>query len=124
MGYPALTLRAKGRKQWTVTVHTLVAAAFIGPRPDRADIMHRDGSRTNCRADNLKYGSRRENNLDKANHGTDNRGDRNHNSKLTEEQVRRIRAGGFSDTEWAAQLGVSDATVFDARRGRTWAWVN
>ncbi len=41
-------------------VHTLVAAAFLGPRPEGHDIIHLDGDQTNLHADNLAYVTRSE----------------------------------------------------------------
>lgn len=42
-------------------VHILVAAAFIGPRPESFDINHIDGVRHNNHRSNLEYLSRRDN---------------------------------------------------------------
>jgi hypothetical protein len=42
-------------------VHDLVARAFLGPRPEGAEVLHKDGKRNNNAASNLKYGSRSEN---------------------------------------------------------------
>lgn len=50
-------------------VHHLVAEAFIGFRPDGADIDHKDGNRANNRADNLRYCTRRENQRNPNNNG-------------------------------------------------------
>ncbi|MBM7796867.1 HNH endonuclease signature motif containing protein [Pseudoglutamicibacter cumminsii] len=41
-------------------VHTLVAAAFLGPRPEGHDIIHLDGDQVNLHADNLAYVTRSE----------------------------------------------------------------
>lgn len=68
-GYPVVSLWANGSGR-DVTVHSLVAQAFIGPRPEGADVAHRDGSRTNNSVDNLRYLSRRENLLEAVEHGT------------------------------------------------------
>lgn len=46
---------------WTVKVHALVAAAFIGERPEGLDVNHKDGDKTNNRACNLEYVTRSEN---------------------------------------------------------------
>lgn len=45
----------KGGRQWTVTVHRLVALAFLGNRPDGCDIHHADGNKANNRASNLVW---------------------------------------------------------------------
>ena len=41
-------------------IHALVAAAFIGPRPEGHDIIHLDGDPTNLHVDNLAYVTRSE----------------------------------------------------------------
>lgn len=53
-----ISLRVAGR---TCRVHTLVAAAFIGPCPPKHEVMHRDDDRQNAAATNLQYGTRSDN---------------------------------------------------------------
>lgn len=65
-GYPTVAL---GRGK-TKTVHSLVAAAFIGPCPPGMEVRHRDGNRRNPRATNLEYGTRADNIRDAVKHGT------------------------------------------------------
>jgi hypothetical protein len=64
-----------------VYVHHLVAEAFIGPRPDGMEIRHLNGKRYDSRADNLAYGTVRENRLDQQRHGTDWELNKTHCSK-------------------------------------------
>lgn len=52
------------------TIHGLVATAFHGPRPEGMQARHLDGDKTNNAADNLRWGTASENNLDKVAHGT------------------------------------------------------
>lgn len=52
------------------TTHSLVAEAFIGPRPVGMEVLHLDGIRANSHADNLRYGTRTDNILDAVKHGT------------------------------------------------------
>lgn len=54
------------------TVHSLVALAFHGERPEGFQVRHLDGSRDNNRPENLEYGTRSENTLDSVDHGTHN----------------------------------------------------
>lgn len=56
-------------KNVTRLVHQLVLEAFVGPRPVGLDTRHRNGDPTDNRLENLVYGTRRENTLDKINHG-------------------------------------------------------
>ena len=57
--------------------HVLVAAAFLGPRPDGREVRHLDGNPANPRLSNLAYGTRAENRRDCIDHGTD------HNKRKT-----------------------------------------
>ena len=68
-GYPAVNLHTQGRLKKR-TVHSLVAEAFVGPRPEGMEVCHNDGSKTNNHVDNLRYGTRSENMLDRVRHGT------------------------------------------------------
>lgn len=45
----------------TRTVHSLVAEAFLGPRPEGMEVLHIDGSRDNNHVSNLRYGTRSQN---------------------------------------------------------------
>lgn len=62
-----LTVRIQGR---TRTIHSLVAEAFIGPRPEGQQVRHLNGDRHDARLSNLAYGTQSENNLDSVRHGT------------------------------------------------------
>lgn len=51
-------------------IHTLVAEAFLGPKPPGMVIRHLDGDKHNNRADNLAYGTLSDNTRDSVKHGT------------------------------------------------------
>lgn len=46
---------SKCRKQRTHHVHSLVAATYLGPRPPKAHVNHKDETRDNNRPENLEY---------------------------------------------------------------------
>lgn len=52
------------------TLHSLVAEAFIGTRPEGYEVLHADGTRTNNCVSNLSYGTRADNIQDSIKHGT------------------------------------------------------
>jgi hypothetical protein len=52
------------------TVHSLMAEAFIGPRPDGQEVRHLNGQPADNRIENLTYGSKSENAYDSIEHGT------------------------------------------------------
>lgn len=70
-GYAQVTLCDHAKRR-TVGVHVLVATAFLGDRPQGADICHNDGRATHNHPHNLRWGSRSENCKDKKKHGTHN----------------------------------------------------
>lgn len=53
-GYYSMRVVANGVRK-ARTIHSLVAEAFIGPRPEGSIINHKDGDKTNNRPDNLEY---------------------------------------------------------------------
>ncbi|WP_448259774.1 NUMOD4 motif-containing HNH endonuclease [Corynebacterium kalidii] len=63
----AISLNGNPRRR---TVHSLVAEAFLGPRPDGMEVCHCDGVRTNNAASNLRYDTPSENHKDRNRHGT------------------------------------------------------
>lgn len=108
----------------TLRVHILVAEAFMGPRPAGQCVLHgRKGKNCN-ETSNLSYGSMLQNNgPDRIRDGTDNRGIRNGNAKLTPLDVQSIRTSAESHTRLARQLNVSVTTIYQIRSRQRWAHI-
>ena len=53
-GYPCVNLRDNGRRRMA-PVHQVVVEAFIGPRPDGAEVCHWNDVKTDNRLENLRY---------------------------------------------------------------------
>lgn len=68
-GYPALTLTGDDGRQRPRAIHVLVAAAWLGPRPEGMEVCHNDGDKLNARADNLRYDTSTANKHDLVRHG-------------------------------------------------------
>ena len=70
----------------------------------------------------LRWLTRAENQAERADHGTTNRGSRSGNAKLTEDDVRAIRAIGksISATTLALSYGVTSTTIYSIRSRRLW----
>ncbi len=59
-GYLRVTLKAFPRRNER-TIHSLVAEAFIGPRPEGFEVNHIDGDKLNNAVENLEYLSHSDN---------------------------------------------------------------
>ena len=122
-GYPRVDLCSDGERT-PFRVHTLVASAFLGPRPDRMEVRHLDGDKLNNDLKNLAYGTRQENEADKVRHGTSNRGERCGTAKLTAEDVMEIRekyaTGNYFQYELGRQYNVSKAHMHRIVNRKVW----
>jgi len=112
------------RERYYRYAHRLVLEAFVYSRPEGMECRHLDGGRRNNHVSNLCWGTSSENHADKVKHGTDSAGERNLNSKLTEQDVMEIRdllAGGpYFQWEIAEMYGITQGQVSHIRIGKTW----
>ena len=73
-GYPSVRLLING-KRTRLAVHILVAREHLPPRPSTAhEVRHLDGNKLNPHADNLAWGTAKENAADRERHGRTSRG--------------------------------------------------
>jgi hypothetical protein len=109
------------------SLHVLVATTFHGPCPEGLECCHKNGIPSDNRADNLRWGTRKENIQDQFDHGCFAIGERSGASKLTEDQVREIRrlkATGMTLRALAAMFNVnSNRTIQCIVTRKTWAHV-
>lgn len=71
----------------------------------------------------LRWATKSENEHDKVEHGTSNRGERCAKSKLTRETVEEIRSDPSPIRETADKFGITFQTVSDIKRRKSWAWL-
>lgn len=122
-GYLRVVLYAGGAGR-SVSVASIIARAFHGPRPAGFHVAHLDGDNQHNAATNLAYVTPTENGRHQYLHGTRVRGQRA-GSPLTDAQVAEIRqAYRWRSAECgvfglAARFGVSHATIHDIVRGRS-----
>lgn len=121
-GYHQVAICLGGKKAWR-HVHSLVAEAYIGPRPTGYAVCHNNGVRTDNRAANLRYATYRDNSADMESHGTRLKGETIAAAKLSESDVRQIRAlaGSQSQQSIADKFGVHQTAVSRIVRGQTWS---
>lgn len=94
-GYPMVTLCRDGKRQ-QVYVHDLVAAVFLGPKPEGMQVRHRNDIKADCRAENLLYGTRSQNQLDAVANGIHPQARKTHcprGHRYDEENTYRSRQG-------------------------------
>ena len=68
LGYWSVLLSRDGAVKHRA-IHSLVAEAFIGPRPEGMHVCHDDGDLHNNRVENLRYDTPSENSRDVVRHG-------------------------------------------------------
>lgn len=110
----------KDGKQMSTHVHTLVALAFIGPRPPGSQVDHINGDKSDNRPENLEYVSAQENTQRFYKRTGRTKPDR----ALTKEQVLAIRAD-FGDVmdrldECAAKHGITYQMLTHVLRRVSW----
>lgn len=127
-GYPEVKLAKNGSSRGH-SVHRLVCLAFHGPAPDGRDqVAHCDGTRTNNRADNLRWASAKENADDRIAHGTERMGVNTSWVKLTEDDVRAIRASYVKKygalARLARQYGVTSTQILHIVQRKHWKHID
>ena len=122
--YPQVAIRCDRNKRVYRKVYRLVLEAFVGPCPEGMEACHNDGNPLNCRLDNLRWDTRKNNHADKIKHGTSNRGLQ---SPLSEDDVREIRKLLDSQSMSLAAIGrmfnVPWQTIRHIKHKETWAWL-
>lgn len=129
--YLRVRLRSDSGVYKNLRIHRLVLLAFVGPPPSEKHVgAHIDGNSRNNWLMNLKWATPKENEKDKAVHGTKVFGTAIPNAKLNPAAVRRIRKLAVDNKldpsdmlKLVSALGVSRHTIRDVLRGRTWSHV-
>lgn len=125
-GYLCLRVYVGGLAIGT-SVNWLVCEAFHGGSPSKAhEAAHWDNDPQHNVPGNLRWATAKENQQDRLRHGTDSRGERNGQAKLTIADVAAIRSAlrsGLSYSAVAAQFSISKPTIAKINTGRAWSWV-
>lgn len=125
-GYRYVRFQYQGKYRY-FTVHRLVAELFLPPpREGQTLVRHLNGDPADNRAENLAWGTQKENMADCIRHGRTLKGRKNPNAKLNDNLVRVIKillAEDFSPSAIASFLGISTPSVTLAASGKQWGHV-
>lgn len=129
-GYVQVTLY-KNSTAYPKKVHRLVAEAFLDNSLNKREVNHIDGNKLNNTVSNLEWVTPSENKIHAQRMGLSpkppvRRGEDNLSSKLTDEQVKQIRADyrkgsrEYGSTALAKKYGVSYRTILYIVSGEHW----
>lgn len=107
-------------------VHTLVAYAFLGERPNGLDINHIDGNKKNNNASNLEYVTRSENCKQACNKQMlrSFKREKHNRAKLKESDIPIIKElikNGIKNKDIANTYNVDASLISHIKRGAKWA---
>jgi hypothetical protein len=119
-GYLVAALCVDG-KRTEIPVHILMLEAFVGPRPKGMLGCHRDDIKTNNTLSNLRWDTHAGNLADAIANQRIRRGETSGTARLTEKQVREIRADARKQAEIAKDYGVHQSYVSHIKSRRLWA---
>ena len=122
-GYHVIVFSVPSKKHVGRYVHRMVMETFVGPCPDKMEVSHLNGDKSDNRLVNLRYESAKDNHARKIEHKTDFNGARNPAARLTMHQVKEIRESNSPQSVFAKKFGVSVATIGRARRGESWRYI-
>lgn len=116
------------RRHGTHFVHRQICIDLNGFPEKKMEVAHSCGNgHLGCvNPKHLSWKTRSANQMDRVVHGTSNRGERQWNSQLSQDDVLRVVSqvnSGRSMRSISVELGVGPKTVSDIMCGKTWQWV-
>jgi hypothetical protein len=115
------------KKQRIEKVHRLVLITFVGPCPPGHEGCHKDGVPAHCSLENLEWGTKSKNALDKFKHGyAAPHGIRNGRRKLSNNEVLEIRklyVQGFLQKEISALFNIGVPNISHIVNRKTWTHI-
>ena len=122
-GYISVALGSPNMRR---AVHRLVCIAWHGTPSKGMCALHKNGDKLDNRQENLYWGTHKQNAADAAKHGVQPKGETCGKSKLTEQQVKEIRAlreQGWTYQRIADEHHVTRGTVTFICKRLTWGHI-
>lgn len=119
IGYMQHSYKVKGEKNKKLYIHRMVAECFVPNINGLKDVNHKNGIKSDNRAENLEWVTKRDNCV----HAVENKlmksGSDCSYSKLSREQVLEIRENlKIKVAALAAKFNVSDSTIYGVRNNK------
>lgn len=122
-GYKGVALCKNGVPK-RFEIHKLIATVFLGPCPPGMEVCHGVKGKLDNSPENLSYGTRSKNMLDKNRDGTDPRGERHGNATLTNDTVllvRELYSSGVRQCDIVAALKITQSNVSRIVNKKRWS---
>lgn len=100
----------------------MVAAAFLGPKPEGAKTLHRDDDPQNNARENLRYGTQFDNMADALSNGGMKVSDAHHRTKIPGDIVRLARLAKLPAKDAAKTFGCCERYARDIMKGEARAY--
>ena len=121
-GYPCVAIWSDQGIKKMPNVHVLVAEAFLGPRPERMVVCHKNDNKSDARLINLEYGTHSKNKQQAIKNGVAPVGEDHPQSKLTNNEVAQIKEmlsyGDLTHKQIGDIFGVSRFTIGSIKYGK------
>jgi hypothetical protein len=121
-GYGAMKV---ANKQWRT--HRLAWELTYGPLPAGIRVLHKCDVRRCCNPEHLFLGTDADNQADMTRKGRGRIGERSGTTRLTNDDVRRIRklrAKGYERRKLAKEYGLDESTIYNIVKRKTWSHVD
>jgi hypothetical protein len=122
-GYNDIMFSRIGKKK-NISIHRLVALAFIPNPENKSQINHKDGNKLNNGVSNLEWNSPAENVRHSIINGLENHlGENNNNSKLRDSDVINVKkdiSNNFKEKDLMKKYKVSRSTIQNIKSGKNW----
>lgn len=120
LGYKTIVL-SRNTKPFYLSVHRIVASAFIKNPLSKKQVNHKDGSKINNLYTNLEWATSSENLKHAFRIGIKNmKGDRHNNRKLDSKKVELIRNSELMGADLARLFNVCPATICLIKKRKIW----